>query len=82
MVSGTPMITTKLAGMPLEYYEHVYFFDDESVDGMNHSLNSILSEAKETLHEFGSKAKKFVIQNKNNKKQSERILNFVDNDLQ
>lgn len=35
MTSGIPLLTTKLLGMPEEYYEYVYLFDDESVEGMS-----------------------------------------------
>lgn len=31
MVFGTPVLTTKLSGMPEEYYPYVYLFKDESI---------------------------------------------------
>ena len=79
MVSGTPMVTTELPGMPLEYKKYVYLFTDESTDGMTKTLNTILMEPNERLHEFGAKAKTFVLQKKNNKIQSGRILAFLKN---
>ncbi|MBO0592814.1 glycosyltransferase [Cellulophaga sp. E16_2] len=78
MVSGTPMITTKLKGMPDEYLEYVYVFEDESVEGMNKTLLQILSKDKDELHNYGLKAKNFVLNKKNNIIQSDRILDFIE----
>lgn len=78
MVSGTPMITTKLPGMPKEYYPYVFLFEGESVEGMKNSLKNLLSKSKEELHQFGQEAKKFVLTNKNNRIQSKRILHFLN----
>lgn len=76
MVSGTPMLTNKLPGMPQEYWQYVYLNNEESVDGMHNSLNSILSKTKNELHDFGSSAKQFVLEKKNNKIQAARVLDF------
>jgi glycosyltransferase involved in cell wall biosynthesis len=77
MVSGTPMITTQLPGMPKEYHPYVFLFEGESVEGMKNSLKNILSKSKEELHQFGQEAKKFVLTNKNNQIQAHRILQFL-----
>lgn len=77
MVSGTPMITTKLPGMPKEYYPFVYLFEEEDVEGMKNSLRQTLYKSKEDLHQFGLEAKKFVLTNKNNQIQAQRILQFI-----
>ncbi len=76
MVSGTPTLTTKLPGMPAEYNEHVFLFEDETVDGMHKTLAKILAKSKQELHEFGDKAKKFVLNKKNNSVQTQRIIEF------
>lgn len=78
MVSGTPMVTTHLPGMPDEYLDYVFLFEDESVDGMSKTLETILSKSKEELHEFAAEAKAFVIQKKNNQVQAGRILEFMN----
>lgn len=77
MVSGTPVLTTRLPGMPKEYYDYVYFIEEENVDGIKKTLRQITSIDKRELYDFGAKAKKFVLENKNNIVQSKRILEFV-----
>jgi glycosyltransferase involved in cell wall biosynthesis len=79
MVSGTPIITTKLPGMPLEYYKHVYLFEDESVNGMTTTLKTLLLKSESELIAFGRKAQEFVLNNKSNLIQARRILNFLEN---
>lgn len=78
MVSGTPLLTTPLPGMPEEYKRYAYLFDDESTDGIYETLKLLLSKSKEELHEFGNRAKQFVLTNKSNIVQAKRVLSFFE----
>ena len=77
MVSGTPVLTTPLQGMPQEYDDYVYLFEDETVDGMIKTLTAILSKDKTELHDKGIRAKDFVLKEKNNVVQARKILNMI-----
>lgn len=77
MASGTPLLTTKLPGMPKEYHEYVYLFEDESEDGMCETLKSILNKAQSEYHEKGKRAKEFVLENKSNVKQAKKLIDFI-----
>ncbi len=44
MVSGTPLVTTSLPGMPEEYKDYVYIFTEENVYGIYSTLKLILSK--------------------------------------
>lgn len=79
MASGTPLMTTKLPGMPEEYYPFVYLIEDESADGIARKLREILSNSRADLHEFGGRAKQFVLAEKNNEKQAAKIVDFLKN---
>lgn len=81
MVSATPIITTELPGMPMEYHDFVYLFEDESVEGMHKALRAVLANEPRELHRFGEAAKAFVMTKKNNKIQSGRVLEFIDEDF-
>ena len=76
MVSGTPLLTTRLPGMPEEYYSYVFFFGDESVEGMSRTLKEVLSKPAEELHKKGMSAKAFIIKNKTETLQAKRILDY------
>lgn len=78
MVSGTPTLTTRLPGMPEEYNDIVYLIDDETVDGLTKTLQEILSKTKEELHEKGTRAKEYVLREKNNVVQAKKILRIAE----
>ena len=77
MVSGTPLVTTKLPGMPKEYNCYVYLFEDETVDGYYKTLRNVLSKPESELAAFGERARKFVLSKKNNIAQTQRILKLL-----
>ncbi|TYP52411.1 glycosyltransferase family 4 protein [Thermosediminibacter litoriperuensis] len=78
MASGTPLLTTPLPGIPSEYKEYIYTFEDESVEGMSKRMTDILSIPLEELHKFGQRARWFVMENKNHLVQSKKILYFLE----
>lgn len=79
MMSGTPVLTTKLGGIPEEYFKFVYTIDNEDVIGLAESLKVILDLDMCERVDFGLRAKKFVLENKNNKVQGEKLLLFLNN---
>lgn len=78
MASGTPLLTTKLPGMPEDYYPHVYFFEEESVQGYADALKKVLSLPADTLYAKGVQAKRFVLQQKNYVTQAQRVLGLLE----
>lgn len=78
MASGTPVITTKLPGMPKEYENYVYLFEGEDFLAMKNTIEEILKFSKGQLHEFGAKSKNFVITYKNNIAQANKIQDFIN----
>ena len=77
MASGTPVLTTRLPGMPREYEEFVYLISQENAGALAQDLREILCKPREELFAFGQRAKAFVLENKNNVKQGERICHFL-----
>ena len=76
MLSGTPLLTTKLCGIPDEYFDYLYTFDEESIIGFYEKLNEILSLSDRELCVKGKEAQSFVLKNKNNVIQAKRITDF------
>lgn len=76
--SGTPILTTKLPGMPKEYYPHVFIIQNETADGIAEALTEILQKTPEELFEFGKQTKQWVLSKKNNRIQVDKILHFLD----
>lgn len=77
MASGTPVLTTKLPGMPKEYDKYVYLIDEETEDGVCEKLKEILSQPADVLHKKGLLAKEFILQEKNNVVQAENLIQMI-----
>lgn len=78
MVSGTPLLTTILPGMPKEYYTHVYLFDKgETTEGYAQVLSRILALPDEELIDKGMKAREWIMKNKNYITQTARIARMM-----
>lgn len=77
MASGTPLLTTKLPGIPKEYFSYVFFIEDETVGGYAKALQDALSHTDAELFSFGEDAKHFVLKKKNNKEQAKRVENLI-----
>lgn len=79
MASGTPTLMSKLPCLPKEYEPYIYFFDDESVEGMKNKIIEICEKSQEELNEFGKKAAEFIHTQKNEIAQTKRIIEFITN---
>lgn len=78
MVSGTPLLTTKLPGMPKEYYPFVYLFEEETIDGYAEAIHNVLTKSRDELYTKGMSARQWVLTNKNNVNQTVRIINLIN----
>ena len=77
MVSGTPVLTTRLLGMPKDYYDYVYTIDGNTAEDVTAALEQVMKATPAQLHEKGIAAREFVLKCKNNVAQSGRILRLV-----
>ena len=77
MVSGTPMISTDLEGIPDEYKKYMFmvdYSDEKIVD----KIYEILNLDDTFLEEFGKKAREFVLNEKNPCVQVKKINKFLN----
>lgn len=77
MASGVPVLTTKLEGIPSEYNDYLYFTKGDSVNDIYEAIKELLSKNPAELIEKGRKAKKFVMENKNNDIQVKKVLKLI-----
>lgn len=78
MASGTPTLMCRLACLPEEYNDYVYFIDDESPRGIANRIEQICSQSQSELDDFGSKARQFILDNKNGKVQVGKIHQLIE----
>ncbi len=76
MVSGTPVLMTKLIGVPEEYFDYVYLIKDETPEGARAAIEEMLAISSKERMKKGRSARNFVISEKNCLKQSKKILDF------
>ncbi len=77
MVSGTPVLSAKLGGIPDEYDDYLYYFDDQSPTGLRDALRSLLDKPLPELQERGRGAREFALREKNNVVQARKIADFL-----
>lgn len=76
--TATPVLMAKLPGIPDEYYNYCYTFDDHSSDGLKIALRQVMDTPDEILFETGKKAQEFVLYEKNSKVQAKKLIDMFD----
>ncbi len=76
MLSGTPLFTSRLDGIPEEYYAYVYSTSAKDAEQLAREMGEILSNG-EALFEMGRRAREFVMNKKNEKCQAGKIVDFL-----
>ena len=77
MMSGTPLLTTRLKGIPTEYEPYVFMADDNSAETLKTEMMRVLARSPEELTDFGLTARQFIAEEKNACRQAARILDFL-----
>lgn len=72
-----PLLTTKLPGMPKEYYPFIYLINDESPEGIAKVLTETLNVPFSERKEKAEQAQDFVMKYKTNVEQAGKIVRFL-----
>lgn len=78
MSTGRPVLSTRLSGIPQEYYNYIFPLEDESVEGIVKGITAILEMDNEILDKKGWEALSFVEKNKTNIIQGKRLSEFMN----
>lgn len=81
MVSGTPYLTTKIGGIPEEYYPYLYIAEDETPCGIRDCILKVFNETEDERIQFGLKARDFILNRRNSKLQVDKIYNFIKQEV-
>ena len=77
LASGTPTLMCHLPAIPKEYDEFIYYFMDESVEGIKEKIVEVCSKSQEELMTFGQRASSFIRDQKNPQVQMKRVLDTI-----
>jgi glycosyltransferase involved in cell wall biosynthesis len=80
MTSGTPVLTTKLPGIPDDYFNKLYFFENDNKLSIQNGIKYHMKLSDIELFDFGKKSKDYAINEKNNVKQISNLLSFIKED--
>lgn len=77
--SGTPVIAYMLDGMPLEYGKYIISPENNSIEALKNAIDNVCNLSEFELKKIGDKGKNYVIEEKNSNKQTEKIVNMINN---
>lgn len=76
MASGRPVLSTRLRGIPPEYFNYLIPINIETPEGIAATIRMVLDKSSFELKNIGEKGRDFIIKNKNELFQGKKILNF------
>lgn len=77
MLSGTPVITTKLNGLTPDYLQNVFVIENNSILEITKGIEFVVGLDREQLINKAIKARDFIIKNKTWDIQSKKIYDFI-----
>lgn len=78
LVSGVPVLTTRLAGIPDEYFEFLNVIEDSSSDGISTALKSFFAADPQFLLEKAACGKIWVSDTKSSVAVGRKIVDFME----
>lgn len=73
LASGTPTITTRLKGIPEEYFKYCFCLDEDNPEAIKNKIIEVCELPQSDLEEKGMEARNFILKNKNPINQVQQI---------
>lgn len=77
MATGVPVLSFRIEGIPVEYYEYLFLIEDENVEAVKQSMELLMNLPAKIREEKGENAKKFILKYKNSFQQCEKIWRWI-----
>jgi len=77
MMSGTPFLTTRLKGIPNEYYNFLYVIDDNEVSTIKKAIENIYNTNTKLINKKIIEGVEFLLNKKNRVVQSRKLISFI-----
>ena len=77
MVSGNPVLSTVIDGIPEEYFDYIIPLESINPEMLSEKIRMVASMDKKDRNEYGEKARCFVLENKSNVAQMKKALEFI-----
>ncbi len=80
MLSGNPVLSFDIPGIPSEYFDYLVKMEDISPETVAKTIKNVADMTEEERLALGKSSRRFVIENKNKTIQAKKILEFVENE--
>lgn len=78
MVSGNPVLSTRIKGIPDEYFDYIIPLDTLDTEYLKAKIIEVASMPKEDRLAYGKKTQDFVLDEKNCNVQAKKIIDFIE----
>lgn len=78
LASGVPVVAYKLDGIPDEYDSYLNYAPDNTPETLATVIQNVCNMSDEERRSKGNMARRFVLEEKNARKQAKRILEFIE----
>lgn len=78
LVSNTPFLSTKLECYSAEYDDIIFFIDNNQPLTIKNKIIDIMQADKKYINKYVENAKNYILENKNSKVQTSKIINFIN----
>ena len=82
LMSGRPVMTTRLNGFSSDYDELLFWVEDGSCQGLAESINAIDKKSNEELHATAENAKAYLLKNKTWEINAQKVYEFLKNEFE
>ena len=77
MMSGRPVITTRLPGISPDYFPHLRILEEEAPEALAALIDSVCSEPADQRDALGGRAREFVLTHKSWHAQGQRVAELI-----
>jgi glycosyltransferase involved in cell wall biosynthesis len=77
MLSGTPILTTRLNGYGAEYQDKMFFIEKGGAQGIADAISGIEKKDSKELMDTACRAYEFITKKRTWKEQTQRIIDFL-----
>ena len=77
MLSGNPVLTFNIPGIPEEYFDYLIEMKDTTPSSIAEAIKKVAVMPSNEITERGEKSRDFVLEQKNKNAQSKKILDFL-----
>ena len=81
MVSGNPVLSCRLAGIPKEYFEYLIEIPSITAEDIAATIMQVAQMNQDARENLGEKGKRFILEHKNNVVQAKKIIDFVSGEI-